>query len=311
MKKEEIKYFCDICGENTKEKDIFQVNYPVIFTTNQTDGASSKPYIEQKQLDVCRHCADKVLKLQKQLDEEYESGFIWEGKAREEVNKLKQQLADAEEHIDALELQLREQYQLVDEKDKEIEKYKERVYEHTPPFAGEDDYDDLFNDVLTHGGICVGNWLFYGKYTLSHETWDNGFCHNVFVMNIINDLKTMIKKKDKELLEFKRDRLYFELLLTRLQWLHEKAGDCIQEKERFGVAHMSLYSVWDVLELQKNDLCEYEEMWALQEGIECVAKSELLGDIEHDLQVKATRSENEIFKDIEQINQQIKELKGE
>lgn len=63
MKKEEIKYFCDICGENTKEKDIFQVNYPVIFTTNQTDGASSKPYIEQKQLDICRHCADKVLKI--------------------------------------------------------------------------------------------------------------------------------------------------------------------------------------------------------------------------------------------------------
>ena len=145
----------------------------------------------------------EVLKLQKQLDEEYESGFIWKGKAREEVNKLKQQLADAEDHIDALEIQLREQYQLVDEKDKEIEKYKERVYEHTPPFAGEDDYDDLFNDVLTHGGICAGNWLFYGKYTLSHETWDNGFCHNVLVMNIINDLKTMIKKKDEKIEELK------------------------------------------------------------------------------------------------------------
>lgn len=145
----------------------------------------------------------EVLKLQKQLDEEYESGFIWKGKAREEVNKLKQQLADAEDHIDALEIQLREQYQLVDEKDKEIEKYKERVYEHTQPFAGEDDYDDLFNDVLTHGGICAGNWLFYGKYTLSHETWDNGFCHNVLVMNIINDLKTMIKKKDEKIEELK------------------------------------------------------------------------------------------------------------
>ena len=145
----------------------------------------------------------EVLKLQKQLDEEYESGFIWKGKAREEVNKLKQQLADAEDHIDALEIQLREQYQLVDEKDKEIEKYKERVYEHTQPFAGEDDYDDLFNDVLIHGGICAGNWLFYGKYTLSHETWDNGFCHNVLVMNIINDLKTMIKKKDEKIEELK------------------------------------------------------------------------------------------------------------
>ncbi len=126
----------------------------------------------------------------------------------------------------------------------------------------------------------------------------------------INKLQQHLDEKDKELLEFKRDRLYFELLLTRLQWLHKKADDYRLEEERFGVANMSLSSVWDVLELQKNDLCEYEEMCALQEGIECIAKSKLLADIEHDLQVKATRNENEIFKDIEQIDQQIKELKG-
>ena len=104
--------------------------------------------------------------------------------------------------------------------------------------------------------------------------------------------------------------MYFELLLTRLQWLHKKANDYRQEKERFGIADMSLSSVWGVLELQKNDLCEYEEMVALQEGIECMANSRLLADIEHDLQVKATRSEDEIFKDIDEIDQQINELKG-
>lgn len=38
-----------------------------------------------------------------------------------ELQKLKEEVADAEEHIDNLELQLREQYQLVDEKDEEIE----------------------------------------------------------------------------------------------------------------------------------------------------------------------------------------------
>ena len=43
-----------------------------------------------------------------------------------ENQQLKQQLADAEEHIDALELQLREQYELVDEKDEQLaEKEKE------------------------------------------------------------------------------------------------------------------------------------------------------------------------------------------
>ena len=63
MKKEEIKYFCDTCKEETNEKDCFRVNYPVIFTTNQTDGVSSKPDIEQMQIDICRHCAEKVLKI--------------------------------------------------------------------------------------------------------------------------------------------------------------------------------------------------------------------------------------------------------
>lgn len=131
------------------------------------------------------------------------------------------------------------------------------------------------------------------------------------LLDQIDQLKQQLAEKDKKLLEFKRDRLYFELLLTRLQWLHKKADDYRQEKERFGIADMSLSSVWDVLELKKNDLCEYEEMCALQEGIECVANSKLLGDIEHDLQVKTTRSEDEIFKDIDKIDQQIKELKGE
>lgn len=63
MKKEEIKYFCDICKKETNYEGCFRVNYPVIFTTNQTDGVASKPYIEHKQIDICRDCADKVLKI--------------------------------------------------------------------------------------------------------------------------------------------------------------------------------------------------------------------------------------------------------
>lgn len=129
---------------------------------------------------------------------------------------------------------------------------------------------------------------------------------------IINELKQQLEEKDKELLEFKRNKLYFELLITRLQWLHKRADEYKEEKERFGIdEEISLSSVWDVLSLQKNNICEYEEMCELQEGIECIANSRLLKDIEHDLQIKATRKEDEIFKDIELINQQIKELKGE
>lgn len=126
----------------------------------------------------------------------------------------------------------------------------------------------------------------------------------------IDQLKQQLEEKDKELLEFKKNKLYFELLITRLQWLHKRADEYKEEKERFGIdEEISLSSVWDVLELQKNDLCEYEEMCALQEGIECIANSKLLADIEHDLEIKVTRNENEIFKDIDQINNQIKDLK--
>lgn len=136
-----------------------------------------------------------------------------------------------------------------------------------------------------------------------------GLCPNCY--DYFKQLKRQLEEKDKELLEFKKNKLYFELLISRLQWLHKRADDCILEKERFGIADMSLCSVWDVLELQKNDLCEYEEMCALQEGIECVANSKLLGDIEHDLEIKTIRKEDEIFKDIEQVDNKIKELKGE
>lgn len=125
-------------------------------------------------------------------------------------------------------------------------------------------------------------------------------------------LKQQLEEKNKELLEFKKNKLYFELLITRLQWLHKKADEYKEEKERFGIdEEISLSSVWDVLSLQKNNICEYEEMCELQEGIECIANSQLLKDIEHDLQIKAIRKEDEIFKDIEQIDNQIKELKGE
>lgn len=41
-------------------------------------------------------------------------------KKDDKIAELETEIADAEEHIDNLELQLREQYQLVDEKDEEI-----------------------------------------------------------------------------------------------------------------------------------------------------------------------------------------------
>lgn len=65
-----------------------------------------------------------------------DNGFFLSGKVQytevmnrlnDDIDQLKQQLADAEDHIDALEIQLREQYQLVDEKDKEIAHLKDFI----------------------------------------------------------------------------------------------------------------------------------------------------------------------------------------
>ena len=66
----------------------------------------------------------KLTESKEERDGNYENYSIcWK-----ENTELKQQLEDAEEHIDNLELQLREQYQLVDEKDEQLAK-KEKMLE--------------------------------------------------------------------------------------------------------------------------------------------------------------------------------------
>lgn len=54
-------YKCDICGKEVESA--FRINYPVIFTTEQQEGMSCKPYIEQTNLDLCNQCMEKVAKI--------------------------------------------------------------------------------------------------------------------------------------------------------------------------------------------------------------------------------------------------------
>ena len=61
MKKTIEKYFCDICG--TESENIKQINYPVIFHTDQTGGRSCTPYIAYDRIDVCTNCCEKILKV--------------------------------------------------------------------------------------------------------------------------------------------------------------------------------------------------------------------------------------------------------
>lgn len=54
---------CDICKGEFSEAEIYKLNVPVLFTTNQTDGYSCKPYYTQATLDFCGTCAAKVTRL--------------------------------------------------------------------------------------------------------------------------------------------------------------------------------------------------------------------------------------------------------
>lgn len=131
--------------------------------------------------------------------------------------------------------------------------------------------------------------------------------------NQINVIETVELEKDinklkEENIKLKKQQLYFDLMLTRLQWLHKKANEYKEDKERFGLEdYLPLDSVWRVLDLQKNQCCKYEEMSELEEGIETIAQEELLREIEHNLNFKPTKTEDEIFKEIQKIDNQIKE----
>ena len=129
--------------------------------------------------------------------------------------------------------------------------------------------------------------------------------------NYIEELKQSQRELAIENCEFKKEKLYFDLLFTRLQYIHKQADEFREEKERYGIEDMALDSVWRVFDLQKHDCCEYEEMSELENGIENTADDKLLRDIEHDLQFKPTKTVEEIFEEIQKIDQQIKSLKGE
>ena len=58
MKQTITKTFCDIC-EN--EMPVTTVPYPVIFTTEQTEGRPYKPYISNVNIDMCEKCKRAAL----------------------------------------------------------------------------------------------------------------------------------------------------------------------------------------------------------------------------------------------------------
>ena len=92
------------------KKGYYPSNQTICEIINQQDKQIKELKKENKELEI------KLEESEKERDGNYENYSIcWK-----DNEYLKQQLEDAEEHIDNLELQLREQYQLVDKKDEQL-----------------------------------------------------------------------------------------------------------------------------------------------------------------------------------------------
>lgn len=60
MRKTIEETYCDICG---KKRPVTEINYPVIFHTEQTEGHIVESYVSQQKLEVCDECNKKILVL--------------------------------------------------------------------------------------------------------------------------------------------------------------------------------------------------------------------------------------------------------
>ena len=61
MRKTIEKFFCDICKAECESVE--EINYPVVFYTEQTEGRYCEPYISNTKIDVCNTCCGKILKI--------------------------------------------------------------------------------------------------------------------------------------------------------------------------------------------------------------------------------------------------------
>ncbi|MEG0601146.1 MAG: hypothetical protein RR494_13335 [Vagococcus sp.] len=56
------EYFCDLCEKEVdKQSKLKSVSIPVKFTTEQTEGRSCTPYLQQKTFELCESCIDRVV----------------------------------------------------------------------------------------------------------------------------------------------------------------------------------------------------------------------------------------------------------
>lgn len=61
MKRVTETFYCDICHIEMEKE--FKINYPVVFLTEQTEGRTVNPYVQNNTLDVCKSCAETILRV--------------------------------------------------------------------------------------------------------------------------------------------------------------------------------------------------------------------------------------------------------
>ena len=55
------KIICDIEGCNNKAEKHIQSDLSVVFTTEQTEGTSTKPYLSLARIDLCDECMYEIV----------------------------------------------------------------------------------------------------------------------------------------------------------------------------------------------------------------------------------------------------------
>ena len=170
---------CVVLGKKTKDDNI------CVFLKNYS------PNMVEFFIELHEYITDLEAKLaesEEQLNNSEQKCIICT--KNQENEQLKQQLADAEEHIDNLELQLREQYQLVDEKVEQLVE-KEKEIETLKKCGDTDHFYGLLEDKKNEF-----NWL-HNKFAKFVEQANQDKIS--FTVEQLESLKETIAEKDKEM----------------------------------------------------------------------------------------------------------------
>lgn len=120
MVKEEKRYYCDLCKQEAKVEDYFEISYPVAFS--KYSGEDRLSYLRQRDLGICRECLKDILKVVG-VDTEDSEDYTIVNSASEEAYQRKIDLL--EDKVKFLKLQLEQAEEIVNNPDTLISQQSE------------------------------------------------------------------------------------------------------------------------------------------------------------------------------------------